>query len=112
MPASLYEKAVQCEEAFAGQTLNLVEDFDGGSKLPLNVPYLVLLTDTLRTVSSHNSLEAVKGTRLQVHVEAPSLESCQLMIRHNAVIVHVTDLEDAVEGFLAQIGQVLGKAEI
>ena len=29
------------------------------------------------------------------------------MIRHNAVIVHVTDLEDAVEGFLAQISQVL-----
>ena len=70
-------------------------------------PYLIFLTDTLRTVSSHYSLEAVKGTRLQIHVEAPSLEPRQLMIRHNAVIVHVTDLEDAVEGFLAQISQVL-----
>ena len=107
MPASLYEKAVQGEEAFAGQAFHLVGDDFDGFQAPSFAKYLIFLTDTLRTVSSHNCFEAIKSTRLQVHVEAPSLESCQLMIRHNAVIVHVTDLEDAVESFLAKIRQVL-----
>ena len=69
--------------------------------------YLIFSTNTLRTVSSNYCLEAIKGTRLQVHIEAPSLEPRQLVIRHNAIIVHVTDLEDAVEGFFAKIRQVL-----